>query len=558
MSENRHHPNLAVRLRLNVFRRVKGIRDHRRHQCHHHNRIQIVVPREPATCGMARCIEMMRRLDLIIPAVLPAVAPQWRDRVEERVVHSRINKTQPKHRLQIKKKWVGLFPILLFLGLWEICYYTGLIDPNRFSHPKAVIQTLLNNAFLEGFGLMAVQLTFASLVGGGIGVAIGSVMIRSDRLAQAAIRFLRIGMWLPFLISWAIPISSSAWRNWFVPITVAWIESVNAVVFAACYHYLNGRFILGLEWGEAKQEVIRGSILQALFICLISQVWVGPYGWMFFWPGTQFIERIYAAAILLFIILGLVNDECRYSFDQTSKARGDTIRAMLTGGSWRLILDIWLIVLAVAGLWQILSLSGFDPFISSPLAILKGGYYLVFTYPYGQSVFWSDIPISLGEILGGLILGGGAALIVSKAASVSPTIKSYVHRFLPLTFVLPVLLPLLLDRWVGHVDFWWTLVGIASVCFFPYMEVFSGLRDSPLLCRVLFAADNALPFAFVAMTFGEAISSSAGLGFLMVVGRATLLFPNGLGAALITVALFVILSATLRFAAKRVHFAIAA
>lgn len=449
-----------------------------------------------------------------------------------------------------------MLPVLVLLGLWEISYFLGLVDPIRFSHPKAVIHVLLNNTFLEGFLLMGAQLACAFLVGGTIGVVIGSFVMRSGPFAQGATRFLRLGLWFPFLMSWAIPISYSADPTRIVLTIWTWTVSVVAVALFTCYSYLNARFVLGLEWVEARHDVIRRTILQALFISIISQVWLGPYGWSFFWPGVEYIERIYAAAILLFAVVVLTNEGCRYSFEQGARIAGEIVRrTLISGGGRRSLIDAWLIVLAIVMLWQALSLSGLDSFTSSPLAILKGGYYFLVAYSYGQPVFSNNITISLVEVLGGVAIAGAAALMVSKAYASSLTLKAYVLSVVPVTFILPILIPLFLNGWLGPAHFWWTLLGIAAICFSPCMEIFSGLKDTSLIFRLLIAADHALPFAFVAMIFGEAMNASAGLGFSMLVGRASRFLPTGLGAALTAVGLFLIISSSLRFAARKVYFA---
>src|SRR6266571_2793757 len=46
----------------------------------------------------------------------------------------------------------------------------------------------------------------ASTVGGGIGVGIAELALKSKRCTQSTIRFLRLGMWLPFFVAWAAPI----------------------------------------------------------------------------------------------------------------------------------------------------------------------------------------------------------------------------------------------------------------------------------------------------------------------------------------------------------------
>ncbi len=450
----------------------------------------------------------------------------------------------------LDRKRVRNFRILLVLGVWEICYFSGLIDPIRFSHPGGVIDAVIDYTFLRGFILLLAQLSFAALVGGSMGVGIGSFLIRSRPLSEAVIRLLRIGLWLPFLISWAIPISYTGYPDRTALTVWTWIVSSVAVLLYSCYHYQTTHVTSGLTWTEGKLEVIRTSILQALLIAFISQVWLGPYGWMYFWSGAEFIERVYAAGFLLFVAVTFINDACSYNFARQAKARRDIILRTIASENRKSAIDAWLIVLPSLIIWELLSLSPLDSFISSPSAILKGGYdFLIFAY-YRQSVSWNDTTVSLLEILGGLTLAAAGAIVVCQAQSSSPVIKSRVSPFLPITHIVPFILPLCLNGWLGAVYVWWTLLTVAAVCFYPCMEVISGLWGSRLPSRILFAFDHALPFAFVAMIFGEAMSANAGLGFRMMYARATHLFPIGLGAALITVVFFIILSSIFRFTAK--------
>jgi ABC-type nitrate/sulfonate/bicarbonate transport system permease component len=67
------------------------------------------------------------------------------------------------------------------------------------------------------------------------------------------------------------------------------------------------------------------------------------------------------------------------------------------------------------------------------------------------------------------------------------------------------------------------------------------------------AIDNALPFAFVAMLFGELWAATAGLGFVMTVASATYQTNKGLAGFLITVFLLVALSTTVRWIVKRFY-----
>ena len=74
--------------------------------------------------------------------------------------------------------------------------------------------------------------------------------------------------------------------------------------------------------------------------------------------------------------------------------------------------------------------------------------------------------------------------------------------------------------------------GDYRVCGFPYPSV---------------------PFAFVAMLFGELYAATAGLGFMMVVASATYQTNKAFAGFLITVILLLALSTNLRWIVKRFY-----
>ena len=162
--------------------------------------------------------------------------------------------------------------------------------------------------------------------------------------------------------------------------------------------------------------------------------------------------------------------------------------------------------------------------------------------------------MSLLEIFGGIILSGGAALVVSKTLTGSESSRRLAGSFLPLTYIVMAMLPLFLLNWAVLVGYWHTLALVTCLTFFPFMHVFWGLREYPLVCRLLLAADEALPFGFVAMLFGESMNAVAGLGFFTVVARTSLKVDQAIASSMITLVLFILLSAILRGLAKRLYF----
>src|SRR5206468_1772134 len=92
---------------------------------------------------------------------------------------------------------------------------------------------------------------------------------------------------------------------------------------------------------------------------------------------------------------------------------------------------------------------------------------------------------------------------------------------------------------VGH---WFRAAIVAAVSFLPFVQSLWGLRDEPLVRRILLALDNASPYAFVGMLFAQLFASTAGLGFLIVVMRAEGNSTEALAISLITFGLLVAVS----------------
>jgi hypothetical protein len=95
------------------------------------------------------------------------------------------------------------------------------------------------------------------------------------------------------------------------------------------------------------------------------------------------------------------------------------------------------------------------------------------------------------------------------------------------------------------------LLMICGIVVFPAARALWSYTNFPLASRLLIAVDEALPYAFLGMVFGELYASTAGLGFLIVVARAQLFIAEAMGTALITFGLLVFISSMLRFAVKR-------
>lgn len=217
------------------------------------------------------------------------------------------------------------------------------------------------------------------------------------------------------------------------------------VTLSSCYHFLSTRLVLGMKGAAGFPAVVRETVLLALLISLLFQLWFAPYGWNWFPnPKLAGVAGCYAAAMLLGAFLLVVNGVFRSTLDTAAGTRRKLLLAQI-GGSHRssLVTTGSLLVVGV-GVWQLLSMAdAVSLILSSPVETIKGAYRLLIVGSMlrnVQSTLWSDMYVSLVEITGGLILGGGMALVVSEALSVSPVFRKLMQRLLPLAYAAPVVL----------------------------------------------------------------------------------------------------------------------
>lgn len=430
-----------------------------------------------------------------------------------------------------------------------------------------ILQVLGDWKFLRGFGLMLLEVVFASLLGGGVGAALGAIISYNVWLTQAAIRFLRIGLWLPFFVFWALPIWGLGKTDridaifWLTVLTISVVAVFPTVVLSTCYYFLSTRFTFGAEWRKARPQVIREIILQTFFISLLSQIWIYPYGWDWLnFPLSRNASEGFTVLILLVAFLFFLELVFRSSFSHTAGIRGTILVRELTSRNWSSLLGAMALAVGCVILWVFFS----EPLrkyflISSPLKIFKTGYVLLTSgggKPHVGEPIWQHIGVSLLEIFGGIGLAGAAALVVYKGLCTSDTLRKAILPVLPLTYLAPTILWLFLFLLPPEVRviLWHTGVAVTCLTFFSLVHVMWGLFDHPRLCRFLMALDEALPFAFVAVFIGERYAATAGLGFFVVVADATLLMDEALTTSLVTVALLLGLSSTLRWVVKRLYF----
>jgi ABC-type nitrate/sulfonate/bicarbonate transport system permease component len=183
---------------------------------------------------------------------------------------------------------------------------------------------------------------------------------------------------------------------------------------------------------------------------------------------------------------------------------------------------------------------------SSPKEVLKAEYQLFVTGIQGMQVAafngqteWRDVGVSLLEVLGGIGLAGGVGFAVAKALEKAPSVpKTIWSHLLCLTYITPIALWQALLPWVG-LGISHKIVLIACLTFFPVVETLWIFRETPVLVRIAIAIDEALPLAFVGMILGELWAATAGIGFFIVVTKATSHFAESTAMSLFGFAILV-------------------
>jgi ABC-type nitrate/sulfonate/bicarbonate transport system permease component len=387
---------------------------------------------------------------------------------------------------------------------------------------------------MEPFTIFAVQSLIASTLGA---LLVAPFCInegnRNRWLVCSAVRFLRIGLWLPYFLLLAFP-----FREWnFTPgqrFAATSIFAVFTVAVATLYCILSNKVSLKRE--EARWLLIRTAIIQGLFISLFVNLFLGPYTWRWFDYG---VSGAYAATILLFIILLISDKVLGVDFNYVSSIRSRTIMAEFDCTNSTTLYGAMCITLVFVMIWQFLA---FVVNSISPVAVLTALQNL-----FQSRTFWQDAYVSLSEVMGGLALGCAAAIILSRVLnSYDPAAQFHMP---------PLHIPFLLSSyfflwWLGEIGYWQKTLGIAMVALYPTMEAIFGLRDRVLAFRLLIAIDSALPYSVVAMLYSETIASKSGLGFAMT-GTSIHNRSDGIGIALV-IALFVAgCTSLLRCFAKR-------
>jgi ABC-type nitrate/sulfonate/bicarbonate transport system permease component len=458
-----------------------------------------------------------------------------------------------QNNLQGRIDSTGAWPLLVTV----CCGFLALSLDFLFS----ISSVLFDPTYLCGFGLMILEVSIVSALAGGVGLAAGGLLTPYTRCAQSMIRFLRLGRWLPFFVVWAAPIWWIRWSKalgvplWTEPIFQLVIAMFPTLMFTACYYYLTARQTLRLNRRAAALNVLAPIVSDALLLAFILQVILYENGWQWVTPiDSERMARPLATVLLLGGLSFLSYRIGRYTFETTAEMNGVTIARQLRETNWISFWGAGILWALCFALWYRLFVLIRDTFaIAPPREVVRAAYRLLTTgsiVASREEPLWLDVGISSQELVEGLLLTGIVAIVAVKMIRLAAGSNIRSSWFFAMTHTVPIVLAISLMPWIA-INHWFRATVVAAVSFLPFVQSLWGLRDQPLVGRILLALDNALPYAFVGMLFGQLYASTAGLGFLIVVRRAESNSTGALAISLITFGLMVAVSLILRFAAKK-------
>jgi ABC-type nitrate/sulfonate/bicarbonate transport system permease component len=401
--------------------------------------------------------------------------------------------------------------------------------------------TLLGISFVT-----VIQFMSTAIIGGAIGVGLGEVIYTHSRIRDSIVSFLRMGMWIPIFLLWISPVvrDRAVWLNQILPVIA--VTTTSAVIVATLRDYIVQRSLLGTHLSDALRLALKSALIQALIVCLFSQSTMSGAGWHWFIGGP----RAVASTILVAVVLYIIERVSRSSFDASSASCARIVLEELRQDTWHRIKRAGVIDLSLLCVWQLLAMTRLYRTISSPLDVFASLSTLFTKYD-----LWRDMYVSSIEIFAGIFIAIGIGIVFNTVLQMSAGLRSVLVAILPMTFITPLIALMILSAWFFQQGLWPKIVGIAVLSFFPFLRAFWGLRDRPLGLRVSMGVDQALPFAFVAMLFGESMAAIKGLGFSLVMASAPSRDRSeGLAIVFVITALFAFYSWSLRSIAKYRYF----
>jgi ABC-type nitrate/sulfonate/bicarbonate transport system permease component len=466
-----------------------------------------------------------------------------------------MNEQQPAQNGQDRiARWVSTFAVLALILSWALLHNRAILEPFSLTDPVGIFKALGGEKLITAVMDIVILFIFCSVPGWIIGATVATFISRSYRLTHVLLRFLRVGLWTPFFVWWPLPAQLVTMGRHYDSLFWTWSIGFAAIALFVCFNFLIAWSSLGLDRRAAKSLVASLTLHHALFVSLMLELSVWSLRW-FVYPGAKEAIIGYAVFIFLAVFLIFMDQVLHFSFDRAAEARRIVLLTEISSRTWASLCGTMTIVTLFIVAWEVLSAFGY--LLVAPSAVFQKIYHMASLKVDAQQwtgTSWQDIRVSLLEVFAGISLAGGAAFLVAKGLLASERFRRWMVPVLPLTYVVPIVLLPGWFGWSGLLFSRWTTVCVAFLTFFPLVQTLWGLRDRPLLCRLFLAVDEALPFAFVAVVYGESTNAVAGLGFAMVVASGTARVLEAVSALVLLLALFAGVSSTLRWLAKRLYF----
>jgi ABC-type nitrate/sulfonate/bicarbonate transport system permease component len=427
--------------------------------------------------------------------------------------------------------------VVVVLYFWDLVYFLGITDPEHLPHPFRIFRLTVDSELFRIFRSVLRQMIFLSLPGSVIGIAVAHGVLRNRRVTDVLLQFLRFAVWLPFLLLITLPSEMIVW-------------AVAAAVLFSCYNYLVARALLNCRGRDVINHVGRETILQLFFFFMLAQLLLFT-----FWESLNIGLQMLA---MVAIFVAIVNWVFHSNFEASAHAREIVLEKQLERANRSSLIALIVIVIVCLLLWQAFSSLWFYGHSVSPIAPVSPlGAFKAMRNMFESGEIWLDVKVSvLLEMFLGLVACCLMAFVVA-AICISKPLRSALFFFLSFAVVptmltayslaFTFLLPL-----HSTIGVWQTRVVVAFFTFYPFFQSWCAFRNQGRTFRILLALDDALPFAFVAMIYGERIAT-AGLGFEMIVAIATYQWDKAIAVFLITVGLLVCLSSCLRWIARRFY-----
>lgn len=386
-----------------------------------------------------------------------------------------------------------------------------------------------------------------SASGGTLGFLLATMCLQTGWSSRVIRRFSRIGMWVPLLILWPLPVWFHATSENSIKIWTLGIGIISVTV-SMVYYYLSIVPIADSIGNRTREHILRKFLVQSLFVSLILHVRVSPVAW-FPSPGVTAIPDGYTVLLLIVFVSLVLELKLGSEPDKLSRDGTEIIRHNLKDAPKS---DLWYVLFVVGVfllIWWLISVitpSHHSPTLVEVIAQLMR-FILGSPISPGQAFLWQELGVSLLEVALGLASGGAFASLLVCAGAKSAPFRLGLLRVLRSTYVLLMTIPLFVfGRLEFYFGMWLSVAVVASLSIFPFLHGFSSSGDHRWWTKVLLGVEDALPYGFIGMLSSESIHAAYGVGLSMTIASATGQSVDGCAIAAVLTCAFVALAVLVR------------